>query len=142
MGAPCFRAGFCSKTIIPDSEEHPLASSRAVPKDVLRWIRVYEACEQKNKKLVELLLANGADPNAEYDQSASWGSEHEPCLFAALKPPRASVQILRVLLEGGADPNIPRVWRENYDHEVTALSIAENSGNRELVALLKEYGAK
>ena len=41
MGAPCFRAGFCSKTIIPDSEEHPLASSRAVPKAVLRWIRAY-----------------------------------------------------------------------------------------------------
>ena len=39
MGAPCFRAGFSSKTIIPDSEEHPLASSRAVPKAVLRWIR-------------------------------------------------------------------------------------------------------
>ena len=35
-----FPGGFCSKTIIPDSEEHPLASSRAVPKDVLRWIRV------------------------------------------------------------------------------------------------------
>ena len=39
LGAPCFRAGFCSKTIIPDSEEHPLASSGAVPKAVLRWIR-------------------------------------------------------------------------------------------------------
>ena len=39
LGAPCFRAGFCSKTIIPDSEEHPLASSRAVPKTVIRWIR-------------------------------------------------------------------------------------------------------
>ena len=39
LGAPCFREGFCSKTIIPDSEEHPLASSRAVPKAVLRWIR-------------------------------------------------------------------------------------------------------
>ena len=39
LGAPCFRAGFCSKTIIPDSEERPLASSRAVPKAVLRWIR-------------------------------------------------------------------------------------------------------
>ena len=36
LGAPCFRAGFCSKTIIPDSEQHPLASSRAVPKAVLR----------------------------------------------------------------------------------------------------------
>ena len=32
-------SGRGSKTIIPDSEEHPLASSRAVPKDVLRWIR-------------------------------------------------------------------------------------------------------
>ena len=39
LGAPCFRAGFCSKTIIPDSEEHPLASSTAVPKAVLQWIR-------------------------------------------------------------------------------------------------------
>ena len=39
LGAPCFRAGFCSKTIIPDSQEHPLASSRAVPKAVLRCIR-------------------------------------------------------------------------------------------------------
>ena len=41
FGAPCFPAGFCSKTIIPDSQEHPLASSRAVPKAVLRWIRAY-----------------------------------------------------------------------------------------------------
>ena len=32
-------AGRGSKTIIPDSEEHPIASSRAVPKAVLRWIR-------------------------------------------------------------------------------------------------------
>ena len=39
LGAPCFRAGSCSKTIIPDSEERPLASSRAVPKAVYRWIR-------------------------------------------------------------------------------------------------------
>ena len=39
LGAPCFRAGFCSKTIIPDSEEHPLASSRPVPKAVLRWMQ-------------------------------------------------------------------------------------------------------
>ena len=48
LGAPCFRAGFCSKTIIPDSEEHPLASSRAVPKAVLRWIRV-KLCEHESR---------------------------------------------------------------------------------------------
>ena len=41
LGAPCFRAVFCYKTIIPDSEEHPLPSSRAVPKAVPRWIRAY-----------------------------------------------------------------------------------------------------
>ena len=40
LGAPCFRAVFCFKTILPDSEEHPLASSRTVPKVVSRWIRV------------------------------------------------------------------------------------------------------
>ena len=39
LGDPCFRAVFCSKTIIPDSEEHPLDSSRSIPKAVLRWIR-------------------------------------------------------------------------------------------------------
>ena len=33
------RVGFCCKTIIPNSEEHLLTSSRAVPKAVLRWIR-------------------------------------------------------------------------------------------------------
>ena len=40
LGAPCFWAVFCSRTIIPNSEEHPLASSRAVPKAAPRWIRV------------------------------------------------------------------------------------------------------
>ena len=39
LGAPFLGPVFCFKTIIPDSEEHPLASSRAVPKAVLRWIR-------------------------------------------------------------------------------------------------------
>ena len=39
LGAPFPGLVSCFKTIIPDSEEHPLASSRAVPKAVLRWIR-------------------------------------------------------------------------------------------------------
>ena len=40
IGCSLFPGVFCSKTIILDSEEHPLASFRAVPKDVLRWIRL------------------------------------------------------------------------------------------------------
>ncbi|MBQ09947.1 MAG: hypothetical protein CMJ45_00145 [Planctomyces sp.] len=104
---------------------------------------LYAACQEKNKELVELLLAHGADPNAEFDQSAVWGSEHEPCLFAALNPQRPSADIVRVLLKGGADPNLPRVWREEWSHEVSATYVAGIRRNgEELLALLREYGAR
>ena len=39
LGAPCFRAAFCFKTISPDSKEHSPGSSRAVPMAVLWLIR-------------------------------------------------------------------------------------------------------
>ena len=39
MGAPFLGSVWSYKTIIPDSEEHPLPSSKAVPKAVPRWIR-------------------------------------------------------------------------------------------------------
>ncbi|PKB67191.1 MAG: hypothetical protein BZY81_05260 [SAR202 cluster bacterium Io17-Chloro-G4] len=104
---------------------------------------LYAACKKQNKELVELLLAHGADPNAEYDQSATWGSEHEPCLFGALSPSgpvkHPSAEIVRALLESGADPNVPRVWRENFNNEVFAINRAW--GNQELIALLRAYGA-
>ena len=32
LGDPCFRAVFCSKTIIPDSQEHPLLLQRLSPR--------------------------------------------------------------------------------------------------------------
>ena len=124
------------------------ASANYVHVDEVRVARtsvpvLYEACENQNINLVELLLAHGADPNAEFDQSASWGSEHEPCLFGALSPSgpvkHPSVEIVRALLEGGADPNIPRVWRKNFNNEVFAIDRAR--GNQELIALLKKYGA-
>ena len=38
LGAPFLGPVFCFETIIPDSQGHPLASSRAVSKTVLRWI--------------------------------------------------------------------------------------------------------
>ena len=39
LGAPCFRAVCCYKTIIPDSEEHPLATSGHQPDARHQWIR-------------------------------------------------------------------------------------------------------
>ncbi len=63
---------------------------------VTAWVPVLcAACKKQNRKLAELLLAHGADPNAEYDQRAVWGSEREPCLFAALE----SAEIVRAMLE-------------------------------------------
>jgi len=108
-----------------------------------RFPVLYAACQEKNKELVELLIAHRADPNAEFDQRAVWGSEHEPCLFAALKAERPSVDIVRVLLESGADPNVPRIWREESSHEVSAIYIAGISHNGdELIALLRQFGAR
>ena len=63
LGAPSFRAGFCSKTIIPDSREHPPAASRAVPKAVHRWIRVklwFDAARFTYNRTIELLTSDGA----------------------------------------------------------------------------------
>ncbi len=114
------------------------------PKVTDRTPVLYEACKEQNKELVELLLAHGADPNAEYDQSATWGSQHEPCLFAALTPPgldrQPSTEIVRALLESGADPDIPRVWREERNNEVSTFGRAW--GNPALMALLKRYSAR
>ena len=37
-GAPCFQTVFCSKTIIPDSQEHLFALSRGLSHALVRWI--------------------------------------------------------------------------------------------------------
>lgn len=104
---------------------------------------LYAACQKKSEKLVELLMAHGADPNAEFDQRAVWGSEHEPCLFAAIKSGCSSVAIVKPLLEGGADPNIPSVWREEWSHEVSAIYVASiRSNGEELIALSRQHGAR
>ena len=44
------RAFFCSKIVIPDSKEPTLASSRAVPKALPRWVRV------RHRTTVELAM--------------------------------------------------------------------------------------
>ena len=38
LGAPCFQAVCCSKTIIPDSEEHLFALSGGLSHALVRWI--------------------------------------------------------------------------------------------------------
>ena len=38
LGVPCFQAVCCSKTIIPDSEEHLFALSGGLSHALVRWI--------------------------------------------------------------------------------------------------------
>ena len=63
LGDPCFQAVFCSKTIIPDSEEHPLASSRTVPKVVFRWIRAYTEEQEQFRKEVRAWIEESVPEN-------------------------------------------------------------------------------
>ena len=43
LSAPCFRAGFCSKTIILDSEEHVFALSEGLSHALVRLIGAEES---------------------------------------------------------------------------------------------------
>ena len=50
------------------------------------------------------------------------------------------IEIARALLEGGADPNIPSVWRENRSNGDSIINVVW--GNPQLISLLKGYGAR
>ena len=96
---------------------------------------LYVACEKKNRQLVDLLLAQGADANAKYSLRATWGSASTPCLLASLP----SIEIVTALLEQGADPSIPG-WLE--DNRTPQFALPNAWGNQELNDLLKHYGAR
>jgi ankyrin repeat protein len=101
---------------------------------------LYTACQNRNTAMVELLLADGADPNNGYWEASIIDSKSTPCLIAAL----SSIEIVRRLLEKGADPNATRRSREDRLSEESALWIAQE-GLRdipELAQLLIEYGAR
>ncbi len=96
---------------------------------------LYVACKMRNKELVELLLAGGADPNADYSEAAVWGNASIPCLYEAIP----SIEIVRALLEKGANPN---TLVFPYEHSIARTALEAASGNQELIDLLKQYGAR
>lgn len=88
-----------------------------------------------NPRLVELLLAHGADPNARFE---AWDGEEgghpewDTCLSAALP----DIEIVAPLLEAGADPN-KGPGDEHAERGV--LELARDSP--EIAALLRRWGA-
>ncbi|HEX8696701.1 MAG TPA: hypothetical protein VF746_30060 [Longimicrobium sp.] len=111
---------------------------------------LYVACKRHDVAMVELLLAHGASPDAEYEKRASGYFESEPCLHAAVasadyvgqwvRPTTEPVEIARMLLEKGANLNVPYRDRDDCYREMSVLGSAR--GNPDLVALLERYGAR
>jgi ankyrin repeat protein len=76
---------------------------------------------------VTLLIAHGADVNA-------WDANgHETPILSAVEPPE--LDVARVLLEAGADPNVRRSTHES------PLQLAVENEDLEMTALLLRHGA-
>jgi hypothetical protein len=97
---------------------------------------LYTACSRGDAAIVELLLISGADPNAVFRRRGILDFETETCLMAAM--PR--FDIVSMLLQAGADPNMPSTWGE--DRTTKTLPLAHAQGNPSLMHLLRSYGAR
>ena len=86
---------------------------------------LHRAVERDLPYDVELLLANGADPNA---KGFNWQSPVHTAVFHGRN------HILELLLDYGADPNV----KDLGGH--TPLFYAESSSNEKAVALLRAHG--
>ena len=93
--------------------------NRTIGPDKITCLQV--AAETRNEQLVELLLNSGAH----VDETAF--------MFASKN---GLLEIVRLFLENGADPNL-----QNKSSESTALMLASQSGRLEIVRLLLENGA-
>jgi hypothetical protein len=111
----------------------------AAAQDERTWAKapaLYVACKQGHAAIVELLLAEGADPDARFTRQGPLDLEGIPCLIAALP----DVAIVAMLLNAGADPNLPSYWGEDCTTERSPLAHA--AGNSQATALLSSYGAR
>jgi hypothetical protein len=79
--------------------------------------------------VVRLLLERGADPKGGERMSAPWGSEWTPCLYAAAP----NVEIMKALLDRGADPNTYAYSRDDVMSEHSVLDAASTPEARELL---------
>jgi ankyrin repeat protein len=79
---------------------------------------------------VKWLLDHGADPNALW---AHWNAMVTPLHLAAMQ---GHVEIVRILLQAGADPGI-----RDSTHDSNPLGWAEFFHRPDVVETLKEYGA-
>ena len=89
---------------------------------------LHRACKGERTSIISILLKKGANPNIREKKSG------ETPLMKAIKT--RNVTISRLLISHGADVDV----RDNNGN--TALSLAREAGNTEIVQLLEEAGTK
>ena len=97
----------------------------------------YKNLEPSNLKVVRLLLENGAKPNIVW--APGTGATTDP-LHDAVK--KDEFHLAKLLLEYGADPNLHKVNRKHRADCESLIKLAERNKNKEMIKLLKSYGAK
>jgi ankyrin repeat protein len=101
---------------------------------------LHHAARNIHLDCVRLLVSSGADVNADYDPQPGWcGWTPLMCAVEAqeggdLEESVSAVEIVRLLLENGASPNIRYVS--------TVLEIAEANGYDNIARLLRKAGAR
>ena len=96
---------------------------------------LYTACTRADATMVQLLLGKGADPNVLFRRRGMVDFETRSCLIAAMP----HVDIVRMLLNAGADPNLGSSWGEDRTTETSPLSHAH--GSPDVEGLLRAHGA-
>lgn len=97
---------------------------------------LYIAASEGNELMVRLLLKAGANPNVTWKRRGIVDFEEVPCLIVAFP----HLEIVRLLLQHGADPNRPSIWGEDRANETSPMESAK--GNEAVRKLLMQYGGR
>lgn len=102
------------------------------------WTPLLKAVYGKDTELVRMFLAKGANPNVQCECSSMAGGGWTPLLMT-IKFDSRNTDIIRLLLDHGADLNVARASKWGSDDNSTPLMLA--AGNAENVTLLLENGS-
>lgn len=98
------------------------------------WTPLYAAVNRGSLKVAEYLIEQGAQVTSETAEGS-----RSPLLSASFA---GNVDMVKLLLEAGADVNARIGSSHSHSRGMTALQIAEKQGHQGVVELLKNAGAK